>query len=361
MSHETRLVALRRVLAAGKFDAAVISNLTNARYLCGFTGSAGMCVVTSDAAHFLTDFRYKAQTAQQVSSLYQTHIIEGVLWKAAGEILKKLGAPRTAFEAEHVSYAAYHDTQDAIKPVHLMPSRRLVEDLRLHKDAAEIAIIERAVKIIDDCFAHLCDFIKIGQTELEVADEVTRFVKSRGASGVSFETIVASGERSALPHGVAGTRVLARGDMITIDMGAVLDGYCSDFTRTLCLGAPTQRQQEIYETVWRAQTAACGALKPGLGCKEADAVARKIIEDAGFAENFGHGLGHGVGMEIHEAPRLSKLGTGKLQPGMVVTCEPGIYVEGLGGVRIEDMLLITESGARILTGADKPRELLQVG
>ena len=361
MSHESRLAALRRILATQKFDAAVISNLTNVRYLCGFTGSSGACIVTPEAAHFLTDFRYKAQAKQQVSALYETHVVEGPLWIAAGEILKKLGAPRTAFEAEHVSYATYTDTQDAIKPVHLVASRRLVEDLRLCKDVAEIAIIERAVKIIDDCFAHLCDFIKIGQTELEVAEEVTRFVKSRGASGVSFETIVASGERGALPHGTAGERVLAQGDLVTIDMGAVLDGYCSDFTRTICLGAPSERQQEIYETVWRAQTAACEALKPGLGCKEADAVARKIIDDAGFSENFGHGLGHGVGMEIHEAPRLSKLGTGKLQPGMIVTCEPGIYVEDLGGVRIEDMLLITQNGARILTGAAKPREMIQVG
>jgi Xaa-Pro aminopeptidase len=183
-------------------------------------------------------------------------------------------------------------------------------------------------------------------------------MKLRGASGPSFGTIVASGVRGALPHGVASHKKLEAGDMVTIDMGAIVDGYCSDCTRTVCLGQPSRQQQKIYETVWRAQTEACKQLRPGLGVKEADAIARKIIEDAGYGRQFGHGLGHGVGMEIHEPPRLSKLGKGKLASGMIVTCEPGIYIDNEMGVRIEDMLIITESGARILTKAAKPRKIL---
>src|SRR5207244_2853508 len=180
-----------------------------------------------------------------------------------------------------------------------------------------------------------------GLTELEVAAELERTMRQRGASGPSFTTIVASGERGALPHGLASNKAIELGDMVTIDMGALVDGYCSDLTRTVCLGKPTHEQQKVYETVWQAQTTAAQSLHPGLGCKAADAIARKVIEDAGYGKEFGHGLGHGVGLAIHEQPRLSKIGTGKLQAGNIVTCEPGIYIEGFGGVRIEDMLVIT--------------------
>jgi Xaa-Pro aminopeptidase len=273
-------------------------------------------------------------------------------------LLKKAKVERIGFEAEHTSVAMLEEIESFIKPAQAVSTKRVVEDLRLHKDEDEIAIIRQAVQIIDECFDYICGVMKPGMTEREVSNELLQQMKARGASGSSFETIVASGERGALPHGIASDKKLAAGEMITIDMGAVFNGYCSDCTRTVALGKVSREQQKIYETVWRAQTEAAAALKPGLSCKAADAVARNVIDEAGYGEYFGHGLGHGVGLEIHEQPRLSKLGKGTLKPGMIVTCEPGIYIEGIGGVRVEDMLVITKDGAETLTRARKPRKII---
>lgn len=357
MNYAVRLQSLRRA-ARPKCDAFVVSHLTNVRYMCGFTGSSGMLLIAPQSAFFITDFRYQAQAALQVDASFQVVIAERGLWREAARLIKKQKLERVGFEAEHTSVAALRQIEKQLKPSRAVATEGVVENLRLHKDEAEIAIIRRAVAVIDECFEHICGFIREGQTELEVADELSRQMRTRGASGPSFETIVASGERGALPHGIASDKKIRRGDMITIDMGAILDGYCSDCTRTVSLGKPTPRQQEIYEIAWQAQTEAAAALRPGLNCKAADAVARAVIEKAGMGAAFGHGLGHGVGLDIHEAPRLSKLGKGALKPGMIVTCEPGIYLEGWGGVRIEDMLLITKDGAETLTRARKPRQII---
>jgi Xaa-Pro aminopeptidase len=317
-----------------------------------------MIVATPDAAFFITDFRYQSQAAQQLESSITTLIAERGLWSEAARRLKKLKIERIGFEAEHTSVAALEEIEKLIKPAQAISTKHAVEDLRLCKGEDEVAAIRRAVIVIDECFDYICGVLKPGMTEREVAQELEQQMRARGADGPSFTTIVASGERGGFPHGVASSKQLAAGDMVTIDMGALLGGYCSDCTRTVCLGKPTRRQQEIYELVWRAQTEAAAALRPGLNCKAADAVARKIITDAGYGEQFGHGLGHGVGLEIHEQPRLSKLGKGPLKPGMIVTCEPGIYLEGWGGVRIEDMLVITDNGAETLTQAPKPRRII---
>jgi Xaa-Pro aminopeptidase len=353
-----RLHNLRRALVRMNCDALAISNLTNVRYLCGYTGTSGLVLVSATEAFFITDFRYQSQAAQQVSSEYSIVIAEKGLWREAAQLAKKQRWKTLGFEAEHTSVAAWQDLQKELNPVETSPARAMVETLRLQKDEAEIAIMRRAVEIIDEVFEYICGVLKPGLSEREVSDELTRQMKLRGASGPSFETIVASGVRSALPHGVASDKILEAGELVTIDMGAIYNGYCSDCTRTVCLGKPTRKQQQIYEIVWRAQTAAAAALRPGLNVKAADAVARKIIEDAGFGKAFGHGLGHGVGIDIHEAPRLSRLGKGNLKSGMMVTCEPGIYLDGWGGVRIEDMLLITDSGAETLTQCAKPRKIL---
>jgi len=358
MNTSLRLDNLRARLPRLKCAAVVISDLTNVRYLSGFTGTSGMVVVTKTDTWFLTDFRYKSQATQQVPGDFKIVIAECGLWPEAAKLLKRAKVLRVGFEAEHTSVAALQEIEKKIKPVVAVSTRRVVEDLRLNKDEAEIEIIQRAVDVIDDVFAYICGVLKPGQSEREVADELHNQMKLRGATGPSFDTIVASGVRGALPHGVASHKKLEAGDMVTIDMGAVVDGYCSDCTRTVCLGTPTRAQQKIYETVWRAQVEACQQLRPGLGVREADQIARKLIEEAGYGKQFGHGLGHGVGLQIHEPPRLSKLGKGKLAPGMIVTCEPGIYLENEMGVRIEDMLVITESGARILTKAAKPRKIL---
>ena len=360
MNYELRLKTLRRTLPKLKTDALVISHLTNVRYLCGYTGTAGMLVVTGSDAWFITDFRYQAQAAQQIGPYYDIIIADRGLWPEAASLLKKAGTKTIAFEAEHTSVASLQDIEKLVKPATALPTTKVVEELRLYKDADEIAVIKRAVKVIDEAFAEICKFIKPGLTESEVSDELTRQMRLRGASGPSFDTIVASGVRGALPHGVASDKVIDNGDMITIDMGAIVDGYCSDCTRTVVLGKPTKEQQRIYGLVWDAQTAASAALRPGLSCKAADQVARGIIEEAGLGAAFGHGLGHGVGIDIHEQPRLSRLGKGNLKPGMVVTSEPGIYLDGWGGVRIEDMLLITEDGAETLTKCKKPRKIISL-
>jgi Xaa-Pro aminopeptidase len=359
MNYTHRLANIRRALGhANKCDALVVSDLTNVRYLCGYTGTAGVAIVTPQEAWFLTDFRYQSQAAQQVPGEYSIVIAERGLWREVARLLKKAGAGQIAFEAEHTSVAMLEEIESLIKPAQAVATKRLVEDLRLRKDEDEIAIIRQAVQIIDDCFEYICGVMKPGMSERDVAAELLQQMRVRGASGPSFETIVASGARGALPHGVASDKKLSAGEMVTIDMGAVFNGYCSDCTRTVALGKVSREQQKIYETVWRAQTEAAAALKPGLSCKAADAVARKVIDEAGYGQYFGHGLGHGVGLEIHEQPRLSKLGKGTLKPGMIVTCEPGIYIEGLGGVRIEDMLVVTRDGAETLTGARKPRKII---
>ena len=369
MNSETRLAQLRAQLQQNRCDGAVIANAYNVRYLTGFTGSAGMCLVTAQRAWFITDFRYQEQASQQVAG-WDIVIAEKGLWKEAAKLAKRHKLSRLGFEAEHTSVAALEDAEIALsakstgaratkqRGIKTVSTRRLVEDLRLVKQDEELVKLQRAVDVIDEVFEYICGFLKQGLAEREVSDELLFQMRRRGATGPSFTPIVASGVRGALPHGIASDKIIEAGEMVTIDMGAIVDGYCSDCTRTVCIGKPTRKQQKIYETVWLAQTAASDALRPGLGCKAADAVARKIIEDAGYGEAFGHGLGHGVGIEIHEAPRLSKLGTGKLAVGNVVTCEPGIYIAGWGGVRIEDMMVITPNGSHTFTRAAKPRKII---
>lgn len=357
MNNSLRLNKLREALPSLECDALVVTNLTNVRYLCGFSGSSGMMIVTNDKTYFVTDFRYQSQAAQQVPAECEIVIAREGLWKEAARLLSAQDL-RVGFEAEHVSVATRDEIAELLPNAQLVSTKRAVEELRLFKDAEEIAVIERAVKVIDDCFEAICRVLEPGLSERFVAQTLHDMMRERGASGPSFDTIVASGMRGALPHGIASEKTIERGDMITIDMGAIVDGYCSDCTRTVCLGEPTAEQQRIYGIVWDAQVAAANALRPGLSCFDADEIARSIIRDAGLVEAFGHGLGHGVGMEIHEPPRLSFLGKDDLQAGMVVTCEPGIYLEGWGGVRIEDMLLITEDGNRVLTRASKPRDII---
>lgn len=355
-----RLQNLQSSLKKLKCDAFCVTHLTNVRYLCGYTGSSGMVVLTRDETYFITDFRYRTQAADQIGKQAKIVIAERGLWKRAAQLLKKIGAPRIGFEAEHTSVAAWEEIKKLVAPAETVSTREVVEKMRLAKDESELKIIREAVRIADESYQAVLGFIKPGLSEIEVAHEIERQIRSRGGSGLSFETIVASGARGALPHGIASPKKLENGDMITIDMGARYGGYCSDMTRTVCLGKATAEQQEIYGLVWRAQVAAEQSLRPGLGCKAADKIAREIIDEAGFKKEFGHGLGHGVGLDIHEMPRLSKSGKGKLETGMIVTCEPGVYRAEWGGVRIEDMLFITENGAEILTQSPKPERIFEI-
>lgn len=361
MNYSSRLSLLRAAFTESNCDAIVVANLTNVRYLCGFTGSAGMAVITPDKAFFVTDFRYQEQAAAQVPSEYSVVIGKKGLWPEAAKLLKnnlKNKAAKIGFEAEHTSVAAWEENKKLFAPQELVATSRAVEKLRMEKEAGEMEIMRGAIAVADEAMEYIFGVLRPGLSEREVADELLNQIKSRGASGPSFDFIVASGARGALPHGVASGKVLQAGEMVTIDMGAIVDGYCSDLTRTVCLGKPTRLQQKIYEIVWRAQTEAAEKFRPGLSCKVADKVARNIIEEAGYKENFGHGLGHGVGIQIHEPPRVSQLGKEKLQVGNVVSCEPGIYIPDWGGVRIEDLLLITKGGAETLSRSPKPRKLM---
>lgn len=359
MNYQSRLDQIRRTVRR-KCDAIVVSDLTNVRYLTSYNGTSGLVVATRDKAWFITDFRYKSQAAQQVPDIYEIVIAKRGLWREAARLLNMELVSKVGFESEHTTVAVFDEVRGWLKGAELVSMMRAVEGLRLHKDRDEIGILRQAIAITDDCFDYICGVLRPGLTEKEVAARLRRAMEERGATGPSFTTIVASGVRGALPHGVASEKKLAAGEMVTIDMGCIYNGYCSDMTRTVCLGKPTREQQKIYETVWIAQTTAAAALRPGLGCKAADKIAREIIDKAGYKENFGHGLGHGVGLNIHEPPRLSQIGKGKLAPGMVVSCEPGIYIPDWGGVRIEDLLVITETGAETLTKCSKPRKIIAV-
>ncbi|BBI33062.1 peptidase M24 [Cohnella abietis] len=330
----------------------MVTNAVNRHYLTGFTGSSGVVLITKDKAALLTDFRYREQAPKQAQGF---QIVEhgSDVNATVAELLKQWGADVLLFEERDVTFAAYRALEQALSPVKLLTSEGIVEKLRLIKDESEIAIIQEAADLADRAFDHILGFIKPGISEKAVALELEVFMRSQGATSSSFETIVASGERSALPHGIASDRIIGRDEFVKLDYGAYYKGYCSDITRTVVVGKPSDKHREIYEIVKEAQQYALDHLVPGMTGKEGDALTRDIITRYGYGEYFGHGTGHGLGMEIHEAPRLSVSGDTVLAPGMTVTVEPGIYLPGFGGVRIEDDIVITDKGIRIFTKSPK--------
>jgi Xaa-Pro aminopeptidase len=348
-----RLQKLRSVLKANRLEALLITNPVNRKYMTGFTGTAGYVVVTEDRAWLFTDFRYMTQASAQASGY---DIVEhGVSPLASiGETLRAAGIAQLGFEQQHVSYGAYlsyaKELGDAFT---LMPTDSLIERLRRIKDEGELAVMRKAVAVADAAFEHILPVLKPGLSEREVALELEMFMRRQGAAGSSFEIIVASGERSALPHGVASDRVIGNNEFVKMDFGALYGGYCSDLTRTVVIGTPTAKHREIFDIVLEAQLAALDGIRAGIAGKEGDALARDVIAKHGYGEHFGHGTGHAVGMDIHESPRLSKTEEALLEPGMVVTVEPGIYLPGFGGVRIEDIVVVTENGCDILTQSKK--------
>jgi Xaa-Pro aminopeptidase len=350
-----RVERLRGKMAQAGMQAIRISSAVNRRYLSGFSGTSGILLITQDKAALLTDFRYRVQAGQEASGF---EIIEHGQNQneTLAETIKKWGISTLLFEDRHVTYAEHADLAKALAPAELIPAGDMVDELRMVKDPDELAVLKEAAEVADRAFEHILNFIKPGVTELAIAAELEHFMRKQGASGPSFSTIVASGERSAMPHGTASERVIGSGEFVTLDFGAYYKGYCSDLTRTVMVGAPTDRHREIYSIVLEAQQHALDHLKPGMTGREGDALTRDIITRYGYGEHFGHGTGHGIGMEIHEAPRLSLTSDIVLAPGMVVTVEPGIYLPGFGGVRIEDDVVITETGVQILTRS--PKELI---
>lgn len=355
---EQRLARLRHSMQEQQLEAIFITNAHNRRYLTGFTGSSGYVLVTSDQAVFFTDFRYMSQAAEQVQGW---DIIEHgpKITEAVKQQLESLGISRLGFEQRDVTYGVYADYTKELEGIELVPTDRLVEALRMIKDEQELVIMQEAAELADRAYEHILQHLRPGVTEKQIALELEMFMRSNGATSTCFDTIVASGERSALPHGVASDRKLQSGEFVKMDFGAYYQGYCSDITRTVMLGKPTDKHREIYDIVLEAQMHALEHIKPGMTGKEADALTRDIIKRYGYGDYFGHSTGHSLGMEVHESPRLSFTESMVLQPGMTVTVEPGIYLPGFGGVRIEDDIVITERGAKRLTHAPKHWTVLE--
>lgn len=348
----SRLTRLREAMDKAELEALFVTNGYNRKYLTGFTGSSGYVLVTQDRAVLLTDFRYTAQAAEQA---HDFEVIEHQrkIMLSVKEILHKHGIRRLGFEQNDVTYGTYLSYSADLGDVELVPTESLVQKLRMIKDQDELRIMKEAAALADDTFSFIQTKLKPGVSEKQIALEMEFYMRNRGAASSSFETIVASGERSALPHGVASDRLLGTNEYVKLDFGAYYKDYCSDLTRTVCLGQPTDKHKEIYQIVLEAQMHTLANLKPGMTGKEADALARDIIKRAGYGDNFGHSTGHGLGMEVHEAPGLSYSSETVLEPGMTVTVEPGIYIPGFGGVRIEDDIVITDTGIERLTYSDK--------
>lgn len=349
---EKRLNEFRKKLNNKKCDGALICKRENYMYISGFTGTSAYIVVTMDEAFLLTDFRYVKQAKLQ-APLFKVIKYQGDLIPALNDLLKQTRLEVLGFEESYVTYQMYKKYRDKLEVSKLVPLEGITEELRLTKDEVEVEKIKKAVEIADSAFMHITGFLKPGVREIEVAAELEYFMKKQGASGPSFETIVASGQRSAMPHGVASEKKIQKGDTVTMDYGAVYDGYCSDMTRTVFIGQPDEEMRKIYDVVLKAQLEALEGAWAGLTGKEIDSIARDYISKAGYDDYFGHGLGHGVGLEIHEKPRLSPLGSEEIKNGMVVTIEPGIYLEGIGGVRIEDMIVVNDKKPIKLTSSTK--------
>jgi Xaa-Pro aminopeptidase len=351
-SRTDRVVEL---LEERELDSLLVSNLVNVRYLTGFTGTNGACVITRDERVFITDFRYVEQAGEQVQGYERVKGERDLLGDIAGRLRGRAG-----FDDAHVSVRTHARLLDKVgEGVELQPAAGLVEDVRLTKDAGEVERIREASRIADAALERLGERGLAGRTEAEVARTLVRDMEDLGAEGPAFPPIVAAGPHGALPHAVPREVEIPAGTLVVIDWGARFEGYCSDCTRTLATGQVDDSARKVYELVERAQAAALESVRAGAGNREVDAVARDMIEAAGHGEHFGHGLGHGVGLEIHEEPRLARTAEGELESGTVVTVEPGVYVPGEVGVRIEDLVVVTDDGRDVLTGF--PKGLTVVG
>jgi Xaa-Pro aminopeptidase len=355
MNTTERIELLRRALRAKKIDVLIVSHLPNIRYLCGFSGSNGLLLVTPSTTMFFTDFRYDEQVRTEVTadelSVTQTDLLR---YAAGKNILRR--SKKIAFEQHHLSLERYLFLQKKFRRERLAGTENLVENLRAAKDDTEIALIAEASAISDRVFQKIIGMLKPGISELEISAEISYLHKSYGAEGDAFETIVASGVRGALPHGKASSKKIESGEFMTLDFGCVVNGYHSDMTRTVCIGKPSAEMKKVYGIVLEAQQRAADAVRTTATGKEVDTAARGYIASRGYGKYFGHSLGHGVGLEIHEQLRLSQKNKKKLTLNNVVTVEPGIYLPAKFGVRIEDIVVVRRDGCEVLTGS--PKELI---
>ena len=338
-----------------ELDCLLVTDLVNVRYLTGFTGTNGACILGREERLFLTDFRYVEQARSQVQGYERVEAGRDMLADIAARLHGRAG-----FDDAHVTVQVHRKIgEETGAGVELVAVAGMVERLREVKDEGEVAAMAAAAALTDDVYAELVERGLAGRTESEVARAVRRSVEDRGAEAPAFPPIVAAGAQGALPHAEPRDVEIPGGTLVVVDMGARVDGYCSDCTRTLATGPLDDDALEVYELVRSTQGEALDAVRAGADCRAVDAVARELIEAAGHGEHFGHGLGHGVGLEVHEGPRLAKTAEGELRPGNAVTVEPGVYLAGAVGVRIEDLVVVTDDGPRVLTGF--PKELVTVG
>ncbi len=353
-----RIDSLRKKIKAENLDGLVVNHLDYIRYLTGFTGTAGLLIIMNDTAHFFTDSRYTIQAKEQVNGAKVVTVpaepissLNGYKWLHKKNL-------RLGYDGQHLTVAQQAQLKERIPEILFTPSQALLEDLGWVKDSHEIASIKRAVEIADVAFTRILQIIRPGIRERELAAELEYQMAMLGSEKPAFETIVASGYRSALPHGIASQKKVQKGDFVTFDFGATIGGYVSDITRTVVVGKATPRQKKVYNIVLKAQKAGISKVRAGIECKKVDATCRNIIKKAGFGKNFGHGTGHGIGFYIHVGPMIGPRSKDKLSVNHIVTIEPGIYVPGWGGVRIEDDVLVTKSGGQVLNKA--PKNLLEL-
>jgi Xaa-Pro aminopeptidase len=355
-----RLAALGDSLTTAHLDGLLVTGVANIRYLSGFSGSSALLFVSPRETLFITDFRYQTQAADEVGDLARVVIEPQSLWNGLWQNLGDLTQVQVAgFESAHLVHRDFQRLLEAGARWQWRPTVDLVEVLRERKDGDELARIREAVAAAERALGLTLDRVVSGMTELEIAGVLESSLRQAGSEGSAFPSIVASGPNAALPHARPTTRRLRSGDLLLIDFGARIDGYCSDITRTFVAGEASAEQREIYDVVQRANERAVSAVRPGMTGRDADRVARGYIQDRGFGELFGHSLGHGIGLEVHEAPRLAKTAEGALVEGAVVTVEPGLYRPGWGGVRIEDDVHLGAAGSQVLTHFT--RELIEIG
>jgi len=370
MDHQSRQQRLQDSLSNHRLEALLVVHPPNIRYLCGFTGSAGVLVITGKKRVFFADGRYTEQARSEVQGTKIVIARKGPMaaaaaWLGANRSLTQpkssRGAPtaRIGIEGEHMTVAARSRLAGTLPSnLRLREAPALIEQARMVKDEEEIACVRSAANLGSSLFDRALETIRPGVRETDVAAEMEYAARRAGAEAMSFNTIIASGERSALPHGRASHALIPAEGFVVCDFGVILAGYCSDLTRTVCVGCPSAEARGLYQAVQQAQQAAVDAVRPGVAVSEVDRAARKSLQDSGLEKYFTHSTGHGVGLEIHEAPRLAAGQTEVLKPGMVITIEPGVYVPGKWGVRIEDMVVVTERGCEILTPTS--RELVAI-
>ncbi len=358
MGIEQRIRELRRKLQMEELDAMLISNADNRRYLSGFTGSSGYLVVTQKELILLTDFRYTEQASNQSPEFRIERVGGNYAWLP--NIAQELGIKKMGFESQDLTFATHALFKDNLnesnineRPPSFIPTNGIVETIRILKDGHELELLTHAIGLSDNAINKIAPYIEAGTRESEIAWSLEKDMRDGGAESLAFDIIVGSGSNGALPHHRAGEKVIQDGDAVVIDMGARYEGYNSDLTRTVIVGKLNETFSEVYEIVLNAQLSAIENVREGMTGGEVDAISRNIITEAGYGDAFGHSLGHGVGLAVHENPRISPNSIDVLQNGMVFTIEPGIYINGWGGVRIEDVVVLENGRARVISNAEK--------